>query len=142
VSLGTVFFLFLGIITCNADHDQASEVHSAGNWPHFLLIILGGGTGLYLALGHRNPSPAIAIASYALPFLTFFSMTSFVLRNQELTVASVIVVAYGFATAAMLVPALSEFDFAMGRAKRSTKRIELSPCGSPSPGSPATSLQM
>ena len=54
---------------------------------------------------------------YALPFLTFFSMTSFVLRNQELTVASVIVVAYGFATAAMLVPALSEFDFAMGRAK-------------------------
>lgn len=116
VSLGTVFFLFLGIITC-----MLIMISFRGSFGRqlapFLLIILGGGTGLYLALGHRNPSPAIAIASYALPFLTFFSMTSFVLRNQELTVASVIVVAYGFATAAMLVPALSEFDFAMGRAK-------------------------
>lgn len=116
VSLGTVFFLFLGIITC-----MLIMISFRGSFGRqlapFLLIILGGGTGLYLALGHRNPSPAITIASYALPFLTFFSMTSFVLRNQELTVASVIVVAYGFATAAMLVPALSEFDFAMGRAK-------------------------
>lgn len=116
VSLGTVFFLFLGIVTC-----MLIMISFRGSFGRqlapFLLIILGGGTGLYLALGHRNPSPAIAIASYALPFLTFFSMTSFVLRNQELTVASVIVVAYGFATAAMLVPALSEFDFAMGRAK-------------------------
>lgn len=116
VSLGTVFFLFLGIITC-----MLIMISFRGSFGRqlapFLLIILGGGTGLFLALGHRNPSPAIAIASYALPFLTFFSMTSFVLRNQELTVASVIVVAYGFATAAMLVPALSEFDFAMGRAK-------------------------
>lgn len=116
VSLGTVFFLFLGIITC-----MLIMISFRGSFGRqlapFLMIILGGGTGLYLALGHRNPSPAITIASYALPFLTFFSMTSFVLRNQELTVASVIVVAYGFATAAMLVPALSEFDFAMGRAK-------------------------
>jgi len=39
------------------------------------------------------------------------------LRNQELTVFSVIVVAYGFATAAMIIPALSEFDFAMGRTR-------------------------
>jgi hypothetical protein len=114
--LGTVFFLFLGIVTC-----MLIMISFRGSFGRqlapFLLIILGGGTGLYLALGHRNPSPAIAIASYALPFLTFFSMTSFVLRNQELTVASVIVIAYGFASASMLVPALSEFDFAMGRAK-------------------------
>jgi ABC-type Na+ efflux pump permease subunit len=122
VSLGTVFFLFLGIVTC-----MLIMISFRGSFGRqlapFLLIILGGGTGLYLALGHRNPSPAIALASYALPFLTFFSMTSFVLRNQELTVASVIVVAYGFATAAMLVPALSEFDFAMGRAKTIDEEI-------------------
>ncbi len=122
VSLGTVFFLFLGIVTC-----MLIMISFRGSFGRqlapFLLIILGGGTGLYLALGHRNPSPAIALASYVLPFLTFFAMTSFVLRNQELTVVSVIVVAYGFATAAMLVPALSEFDFATGRAKTVDEEI-------------------
>ena len=84
--------------------------------PPFLAIILGGGTGLFVAMGSRNPSPAIALASFGLPFLTFFAITSFILRDQELTVFSVIVTAYGFATAAMIVPALSEFDFQLGRA--------------------------
>ncbi|MCA9134878.1 MAG: ABC transporter permease, partial [Planctomycetales bacterium] len=65
----------------------------------------------------RNPSPAIALAAFGLPFLTFFAITSFILRNQELTVFSVMVAAYGFATTAMIVPALSEFDFAMGRSR-------------------------
>jgi hypothetical protein len=85
--------------------------------PPFLAIILGGGTGLYVAMGSRNPSPAIALAAFGLPFLTFFAITSFILRNQELTVFSVIVSAYGFATLAMIVPALSEFDFAMGKSR-------------------------
>ena len=52
-----------------------------------------------------------------LPFLTFFAITSFLLRNQELSVFSVIVTAYGFATTAMIIPALSEFDFSMGRTR-------------------------
>jgi ABC-type transport system involved in multi-copper enzyme maturation permease subunit len=122
VSLGTVFFLFLGIVTC-----MLIMISFRGSFGRqlapFLLIILGGGTGLYLALGQRNPSPAIALASFALPFLTFFAMTSYVLRNQELTVVSVITAAYGFATAAMLIPALSEFDFATGRAKTVDEEI-------------------
>ena len=116
VSLGTVFFLFLGVVTC-----MLIMISFRGSFGRqlapFLVIILGGGTGLYTALGHRNPSPAITLASFGLPFLTFFSITSFILRNQELTVFSVIAVSYAFATAAMLVPALSEFDFALGRSR-------------------------
>ena len=85
--------------------------------PPFLAIILGGGTGLFVAMGSRNPSPAIGLAAFGLPFLTFFAITSFILRNQEMTVFLVTAVAYGFATIAMLIPAISEFDFAMGQSR-------------------------
>lgn len=115
-SLGTLFFLFLGIVTCMMIM-MSFRGSFARQLPPFLAIILGGGTGLFVALGNRNPSPAIALASFGLPFLTFFAITSFILRDQELTVFSVIVAAYGFATTAMIVPALSEFDFAMGRSR-------------------------
>ncbi len=115
-SLGTVFFLFLGVVMCMLVM-LSFRGSFASQLPPFLVIILGGGIGLFSALGIRNPSPAIALASFGLPFLTFFAITSFLLRNQELSVFSVIVVAYGFATAAMVIPALSEFDFAMGRTR-------------------------
>lgn len=115
-SLGTLFFLFLGIATCMMIM-MSFRGSFARQLPPFLAIILGGGTGLYVALGSRNPSPAIALAAFGLPFLTFFAITSFILRNQELTVFSVVVAAYGFATLAMIVPALSEFDFAMGKSR-------------------------
>jgi len=72
---------------------------------------------LYVALGSRNPSPAITISSFLLPFLTFFAITSFILRDQELAVFSVVSLSYAFATAAMMIPALSEFDFAFGRSR-------------------------
>ncbi len=115
-SLGTVFFLFLGVVVC-----MLIMISFRGSFsrqlPPFLVIILGGGTGLFVALGNRNPSPAIALAAFSLPFLTFFSITSFILRNQELTVFSVIVTAYGFASLAMLIPALSEFDFAIDQSR-------------------------
>ncbi len=113
-SLGTVFFLFLGVVTCMLIMISFQGSFSRQLAP-FLAIILGGGAGLYYALGNRNPSPAIALGAFALPFLTFFSITSFILRNQELTVFSVIAVAYGFTTLAMAIPALTEFDFALGR---------------------------
>jgi ABC-type transport system involved in multi-copper enzyme maturation permease subunit len=115
-SLGTLFFLFLGIATCMLIM-MSFRGSFARQLPPFLAIILGGGTGLYVAMGSRNPSPAIALAAFGLPFLTFFAITSFILRNQELTVFSVIVAAYGFATLAMIIPALSEFDFAMGKSR-------------------------
>lgn len=115
-SLGTLFFLFLGVVTCMMVM-MSFRGSFARQLPPFLAIILGGGTGLFVALGSRNPSPAISLASFGLPFLTFFAITSFILRDQELTVFSVVVTAYGFATLAMIIPALSEFDFALGRSR-------------------------
>ncbi|MFO0911545.1 MAG: ABC transporter permease subunit [Pirellulales bacterium] len=113
VSLGTVFFLFLGVMTC-----LLMMVSFSGSFenqlPPFLAFILGGGVGLYVSLGIRNPSPAIFLASVALPFATFYALISFLLGNN-LAVFLAMAVTYGFATAAMMVPALAQFDFAMGR---------------------------
>lgn len=112
-SLGTVFFLFLGVATCMRIMVAFSGSFQAQVAP-FGLIMLGGGLGLYLVLGARNPSGAIALASFACPFATFHAITSFLL-SQTLGVFLVVVAAYGFATLAMLIPAISEFDVATGR---------------------------
>jgi len=69
----------------------------------FLTFIVAGGVGLYVALGARNPSPAILLASLLLPFLTFYAITSF-LMDYTLAVFLVMAVAYSFTTAAMMVP--------------------------------------
>lgn len=115
ISLGTVFFLFLGVATC-----IIIMVSFAGSFESqlapFLAFILGGSVGLYVSLGIRNPSPAIAATSLLLPFATFYAITSFFL-GYPLTVFLVTAAMYGFATSAMLVPAISAFDFAMGRSK-------------------------
>ena len=62
----------------------------------------------------RNPSAAIGWASLACPLLTFVAITSF-LQGQTLGVFLVVVGTYGFTTAAMLIPAIYEFDVATGR---------------------------
>jgi hypothetical protein len=115
ISLGTVFFLFLGVATC-----IIVMISFAGSFESqlapFLAFILGGSVGLYVSLGIRNPSPAIAATALLLPFATFYSITSFFL-GYPLTVFLVLALMYGFATASMLIPALSAFDFAMGRTK-------------------------
>ncbi|MEY2614069.1 MAG: hypothetical protein RL069_2881, partial [Planctomycetota bacterium] len=95
-SLGTVFFLFLGVAMCMLIMLMFRGSFGRQLAP-FLFIILGGGTGLYMALGNMNPSPAITLTSFLLPFLTFFAITSFILRNQELTVFSTVTLSYGFA---------------------------------------------
>jgi ABC-type transport system involved in multi-copper enzyme maturation permease subunit len=113
-SLGTVFFLFVGVATCMwimvAFGGGSFQVQLAP----FVAFMLGGGVGLYVALGIRNPSPAIGLASLLCPFATFFAITSFVLGNT-LSVLLVVVGTYGFTTAAMFIPALYEFDVATGR---------------------------
>ncbi len=116
LSLGTVVFLFLGICTCLMIMISFGGSFQVQYAP-FLAFIGGGSLGLYVALGFRNPSSAVFWASLLLPIATFFCLVSFVLGNRELTIFLVISVAYGFTTAAMMVPAISEFDFAMGRTK-------------------------
>ena len=113
VSLGTVFFLFLGITVCILMMISFSGSFHVQLAP-FLAFILGGGVGLYVALGIRNPSPAILVASLVLPFATFYAITSYLLQ-LNLAVFLVTAAAYSFTTAAMMVPALAEFDFARGR---------------------------
>ncbi len=113
VSMGSVFFLFLGVVTCILMMISFSGSFQVQLAP-FLAFILGGSVGLYVSLGVRNPSPAIAAASLLLPFATFYAITSFLL-NYTFAVFIVTVSTYGFTTAAMMMPALGEFDIAMGR---------------------------
>ncbi len=112
-SLGTLFFLAVGVATC-----MRIMVAFGGNFQvqlaPFLIFMLGGGVAMFFALGIRNPSPAITLASLLCPFATFYAMTSFLLQ-YTLGVFLVVVVTYGFTTLAMLVPAVAEFDVATGR---------------------------
>ncbi len=112
-SLGTVFFLSLGVATCMRIITAFSGQTLAQLQP-FLVFMLGGGVGLYIALGARNPSTAIGVASFLCPLATFYAITSFLL-DYTLGVFLVTAAAYGFTTAAMLIPAVYEFDVATGR---------------------------
>jgi hypothetical protein len=113
VSLGMVFFLFVGVATCMRimmSFGGSFELQLAP----FLVFMVGGGIGMFVALGHRNPSAAIGLASIACPILTFVAITSF-LQQQTLGVFLIVAGAYGFTTAALLIPAIYEFDVAAGR---------------------------
>ncbi len=113
VSLGTLFFLFIGIATCMRVMVAFSGSFHMQLQP-FLAFMGGGALGLYLALGARNPSIAILVASLLCPAATFYAITSFLL-DHTLGPFLVVLFTYGFATAAMLVPAIFEFDVATGR---------------------------
>jgi ABC-type transport system involved in multi-copper enzyme maturation permease subunit len=113
VALGTVAFLSLGVATA-----MRIMVAFGGSFElqlaPFLAVIVGGAVGLYAALSARNPSPAVAWASALLPALTFTAIAGF-LQGQSLQVFLIVVAAYGFATAALLVPAIGAFDLLTGR---------------------------
>lgn len=115
VSLGSVFFLFLGVVTLILLMISFSGSFQTQLAP-FLAFIVGGSLGLFVTLGSRNPSAAIGLASLLLPFATFFAITNF-LVDHLLEAFLVVAFTYGFTTAAMLIPALYEFDIATGRTK-------------------------
>jgi len=112
-SIGTLLFLFLGVATCMRIMLAFSSSFQS-QLTAFLGFIAGGSVGLFVVLGWRNPSAAIGLASLLAPFATFFAITSYLLGDYDY-VFYVTVAMYGFATAAMLVPAVSEFDVALGR---------------------------
>lgn len=116
VSLGTVFFLFLGIMTCMLIMISFSTTSFESMLAPFLAFIVFGGIGLFVGLGPRNPSSALALASAALPISMFYGITSFLI-GQTTPVYIILVAVYGFTTAAMMIPALSEFNITMGRQK-------------------------
>ena len=112
-SLGTVFFLFLGVATCMWMMVAFSGSFQAQLQP-FLVVHDRRRRGALRGLGRRNPSTAIGVASFLCPFATFYAITSFFL-DYTLGVFLVMAAAYGFTTAAMLIPAIYEFDVATGR---------------------------
>jgi hypothetical protein len=112
-SLGTVFFLFVGIAACIWIMVAFSGSFETQLVP-FAAFMIGGGIGLYVTLGARNPSAAIATASFSLPIAVFYIITSMLLGKYMLVFA-VLCGAFGFTTAAMLIPSIAEFDVATGR---------------------------
>jgi hypothetical protein len=114
-SLGTVFFLFIGVAVCIYIMISFSGSFHFQLLP-FAALMLGGGVGLFVSLGARNPSTAIGVASLLCPFATFYAITSSLIEPpQTLGVFVTLAFTYGFTTAAMLVPAIYEFDVATGR---------------------------
>jgi hypothetical protein len=114
-SLGTVFFLCLGVLACVWMLISFSGSFQFQLIPFFAML-LGGGVGLFVALGWRNPSPAIGLAAITCPFATFYAIISSMIEPpQTLGVFLITAVTYGFTTAAMLIPAIYEFDVATGR---------------------------
>ena len=112
-SLGTMFFLFVGIFIFMLLLVEAKS--SFGIQMQSFIVFIGfGSLGLYSTLTHRNPSGALTLASIVLPFLTFYAITEFLLGGS-LGVCLCICAAYGFTIVAMLIPAMTDFDLALGR---------------------------
>ena len=112
-SLGLVFFLFVGIAACMWIMVAFSGSFETQLVP-FAAFMIGGGIGLYVTLGARNPSSAIATASFSLPIAVFYIITSMLLGKYMLVFVA-LCGAFGFTTAAMLIPSIAEFDVATGR---------------------------
>jgi ABC-type Na+ efflux pump permease subunit len=115
-SLGTVFFLCVGIAICMTIMVSFRGAFQLQLAP-FLVMILGGGAALFASLGWRNPSSAIFLASFGLPLVTFYAITQFLLQIDHLYVFVALLCGYAFTTAAMMIPALSEFDVSLERGR-------------------------
>jgi hypothetical protein len=112
-SLGTIFFLMVGILLCSflialSDREFGRQLLS------FMIFIGAGSVALFGSLGAKNPSQAIALVSLLTPFWTFYCIISLV--HGDLMAAFLVSAGvYGFALLAMLVPAVGDFDIALGR---------------------------
>jgi hypothetical protein len=112
-SLGTIFFLMVGIFVC-AFLIVLSNGEFARQLLSFMIFIGAGSVALFASMGARNPSQAIALVSLLTPFWTFYCIISLV--NGDFKAAFLVSAGlYGFATAAMLIPAVGDFDIALGR---------------------------
>ena len=112
-SLGTIFFLMVGILLCSlliilSDREFGRQLLS------FMIFIGAGSVALFGSLGAKNPSRAIALVALLTPFWTFYCIIS--LLNGDFMAAFLFSAGvYGFALLAMLVPAVGDFDIALGR---------------------------
>jgi hypothetical protein len=121
LSIGTVFFLTVG--TMLTIYLVLIGGSFETQWTSFILFLAVGITGLWIVLGGREPSVAITVAAWVCPLGMFYSITNVIVGNVRTGQAGdplwpfvVVVGAFGFAIAAMLVPLLSEFQVALPHA--------------------------
>lgn len=112
-SLGTLFLLMVGILFCawviiQSDREFGRQLLS------FMIFIGAGSVALFGSLGAKNPSRAIVLVSLLTPFWTFYCIISLI-NGDFLAAFLVSAGVYGFALLAMLVPAVGDFDIALGR---------------------------
>jgi len=119
-TLGTVFFLSLGTLFCLALIVLSGRFEY--QWLSFIFFLGAAIGGLWWVLNGTRPSSALTWASWFCPLSVLYAVMNIVVArpgSQEsadpLPSFLVIVVAFGFAITAMLVPLLSEFDVALGR---------------------------
>jgi ABC-type Na+ efflux pump permease subunit len=119
-TLSTIFFLTVGTLVCigliliNGRFEY--------QWSSFVFFLVAGVGGLWWVLSGDRPSAALTCASWFCPLSVYYAVVNILVAkpgSQEsadpLWTFLVIVGAFGFAVAAMLVPLLSEFDVALGR---------------------------
>jgi hypothetical protein len=112
-SLATIFFLMVGILLC-AFLIVLNNQEFARQLLSFMIFIGAGSVALFGSLGAKNPSNAIALVALLTPFWTFYCIISLV--NGDVMAAFLVSAGvYGFAILAMLVPAVGDFDIALGR---------------------------
>ncbi len=91
-------------------------------WFSFVFFLAAGVGGLWWVLNADRPSAALTLASWLCPPAVFYAVTNILVARpgteesgDPLLPFLVIVGAFTFTIAAMLVPLLSEFDVALGR---------------------------
>jgi hypothetical protein len=120
-TLGTVFFLSVGTLLC-IYLIQINQRRFESQWFSFIFFLSAGIGGLWWVFTADRPSAALTLASFLCPPAVFYAITT-ILIGKPGSVESgdpampflVIIGAFGFTIAAMLVPLLSEFDVALGR---------------------------
>jgi ABC-type transport system involved in multi-copper enzyme maturation permease subunit len=119
-TLSTVFFLSVGTLVCIAIIliNRRFEYQ----WGSFVFFLVAGIGGLWWVLNRERPSTALLCASIFCPLAVLYTVMNILVAkpgSQEsadpVLPFMVIVGAFGFTVAAMMVPLLSEFDVAMGR---------------------------
>jgi hypothetical protein len=119
-TLSTIFFLSVGTLVCIALIliNRRFEYQ----WGSFVFFLVAGVGGLWWVLNGDRPSGALTWASWFCPLAVLYTVMNILVArpgSQEsadpLIPFVVIVGAFGFAVAAMLVPLVSEFDVALGR---------------------------
>jgi ABC-type transport system involved in multi-copper enzyme maturation permease subunit len=119
-TLGTIFFLSVGTLVCIALIVINGRFEY--QWTSFLFFVIAGVGGLWWVLNAGRPSAALTWAAWFCPLGVLYCVMNLLVAKpgtQEsadpLIPFLVILGAFGFTIAAMLIPLLSEFDVAMGR---------------------------